>query len=78
MSTPIDLEKLRSIGYIGRRTRPQVKEWRSDDGEWHKATRDELNNTITEHARGDRQDVHVRVQDTPTLHISEIERSRRA
>lgn len=60
MGTPIDLEKLRSIGYVGRRTRDRVKEWRGDDGERHKATTDELNNTVTQHARGDRQDVLVR------------------
>lgn len=59
--TPIDLDKLRSIGVLtGGRTRARVREWRSGDGERHKATTDELNNTVTQHARGDRQDVMIR------------------
>lgn len=77
MSTPIDREKLLSIGYMGRRPKPRVKEWKTDDGERHKATKDELGHVTTQHARGDRQDVHIHVQDVPGLHISEIERSRR-
>jgi hypothetical protein len=60
MSTPIDLEKFRSIGVISKRTRPQVREGRRDDGVRVKATTDELGNTVTEHAKGDRQDVHIR------------------
>lgn len=61
MGTPIDVEKLRSL-MIGKRTRDKVNEWRSDDGERHKATTDENNNTVTQHARGDRQDVLLRPQ----------------
>lgn len=60
MGTPIDLDKLRSLSVISKRTRPVVKEWKSDDGERHKATTDELNNTVTQHAKGDRQDVLIR------------------
>jgi len=60
--TPIDREKLLSLSYLGRRTRDHVKEWRSEDGERHKATTDELNNTVTQHANGDRQDVLIRPQ----------------
>lgn len=58
--TPVDLDKLRSVGVISRRSGDQVTEWRGDDGERHKATTDELNNTVTQHARGDRQDVLIR------------------
>lgn len=60
MSTPIDLEKLRSIGVISQRTRSQVREGRRADGVRVKATTDELGHTVTEHAVGDRQDVHIR------------------
>lgn len=57
--TPIDLEKLRSLS-VGRRTRDRVEEWRTGDGERHKAVTDELGNTVTQHAKGDRQDVLIR------------------
>jgi hypothetical protein len=57
-------EKVRSLGVIGRRTRDQAREWRSPDGERHKAVRDELGNVVTQHARplstDDRQDVTIR------------------
>lgn len=56
---PVDLGKLRSLNY-GHRTRPVVKEGRRADGVRIKATTDELNTTVTEHAKGDRQDVHLR------------------
>lgn len=60
--TPIDLEKMRSIG-IGSRTRDTVREGRRADGVRVKATTDELGNTVTEHAvKGDRVDVLVRPQ----------------
>ncbi len=59
-NTPVDLGKLRSIGAISRLTKPTVKEGRRPDGVRVKATTDELNTTVTEHARGDRQDVHLR------------------
>jgi hypothetical protein len=66
--TPIDLAKLRSLAVLsGGRTRDRVREWRSDDGERHKATTDELGNTVTQHAIGDRQDVLVRPK-TVRLH----------
>jgi len=58
--TPVDLDKLRSLGVISKRSGPTVQEWRSDDGERHKAVTDELNNTVTQHANGDRQDVLIR------------------
>lgn len=63
--TPIDLEKMRSISVLGKRTRPTVAETRQEDGTRTKAVTDELNNTVTEHSRPGtgvsfRQDVNVR------------------
>ncbi len=58
-STPVDLGKLRSIAH-GSRTRNTVREGRRPDGVRWKATTDELRTTVTEHAKGDRQDVHLR------------------
>lgn len=52
-------DKLLSIS-IGTRTKDRVREWKSEDGERHKEITDELNNTVTQHAKGDRQDVLVR------------------
>lgn len=60
--TPIDLAKFRSIGVISRRSGDRVVEGRRPDGVRIKATTDELNTTVTEHAKGDRQDVHIRPQ----------------
>ncbi len=60
-ATPVDLERLRSIGF-GSRTRNTVREGRRADGVRWKATTDELRTTVTEHAKGDRQDVHLRPQ----------------
>jgi hypothetical protein len=56
---PVDLDRLRSIGF-GSRTRNTVREGRRPDGVRWKATTDELRTTVTEHAKGDRQDVHLR------------------
>lgn len=57
-------DKLLGIGVISRRSGDRVREWRTDDGERHKATTDEANNTVTQHARPnhteDRQDVLIR------------------
>lgn len=72
MSNPYR-DKLLSISVISRQTKPVVTEWRSDDGERHKATTDELNNTVTQHARGDRQDVHIRPEPI-RVHIEELRR----
>lgn len=67
MGTRIDIEKLRSIGILGRRTRDVVHEYRRDDGVRVKATTDQLGNTTTEHAKGDRVDVHIRA---PHIRVS--------
>lgn len=58
MSNPYR-DKLLTIS-VGKRTKDKVREWKSEDGERHKAITDELNNTVTQHAKGDRQDVMLR------------------
>lgn len=61
--TPIDREKLLSIGYLSKgRTRPKVREYRDkNDGHRIKATTDEAGNTVTQHnTPDDRQDVLIR------------------
>lgn len=61
MGTPIDLDKLRSLAVISRRSGDRVREGRRADGVRVKATTDEAGNTVTEHAvKGDRVDVTVR------------------
>lgn len=62
MSTPIDIEKLRSLGVISRRSRPLIREGREhpDTGRPWKSTSDEAG-TVTEHnVKGDRVDALVR------------------
>lgn len=57
MGTPIDREKLLSIGYLSHgRSRDRVREGRDARGRY-KATTDQLGNTTTE--RDDRQDVTI-------------------
>lgn len=58
MSNPFR-DKLLTINF-GKQTKSKVHEWKSEDGERHKATTDELNNTVTQHSKGDRQDVLIR------------------
>lgn len=67
--TPIDREKMLSVGIISQRTRDRVTEGREhpDSGRPYKATTDEAGNTVTEHSApgaapgvSDRQDVQVR------------------
>jgi hypothetical protein len=65
--TPIDLAKLRSLAVISRRSGPVVREGRRPDGVRTKATTDELGNTVTEHAVGDRQDVLIKA---PTVQVT--------
>lgn len=76
--TPIDLDKLRSIGVISRRTRAVVTEGRRPDGVRVKSTTDELGNTVTEHAvKGDRQDVHIRAPQPIRTTAEELAHGRR-
>jgi hypothetical protein len=64
---PLDLARLRSIGYLSRgRTRARVREGREhpESGKPFRAVTDDLGNTVTEHGpRGsgvsDRQDVLI-------------------
>lgn len=59
MGTPIDREKLLSVGYLSKgRTRDRIREGRDTDGKRYKATTDQLGNVVTERA-GDRQDVTI-------------------
>jgi hypothetical protein len=61
MPTPIDRDKLLSVGYIGRRSRPVVREGRQhpDSGAAWKSVTDEAG-TVTEHnVKGDRVDALV-------------------
>ncbi len=56
-----DREKYASIGVLkGGRTRPRVKEYRTEESGIVKVTRDEAGNDVTQHSKGDRQDVHIR------------------
>lgn len=57
-STPIDLEKLRSIGWNRRSSQT--------NGELRKRVTDELGNTVTQHWKGDRQDVQI---NAPSVHV---------
>lgn len=60
MGTPIDLDKMRSIGVLSRgRTRDKVADVRDPDGKVvGKATTDQLNNTVT--VKDASQDVLIR------------------
>jgi hypothetical protein len=63
-----DIEKFRSIGALRHgRTRDEVRESRREDGVRIKATTDQLGNITTEHAAGDRVDVHIHA---PTITVS--------
>ena len=62
MPTPIDREKMRSIGIISKRTRTRYREGKQhpETGVPWKATTDSDGNTVTEHANKDsRVDVKV-------------------
>lgn len=62
--TPIDLEKMRSLGVIGKRSRPQVTEGREhpETGRPWKSTSTEAG-TTTEHAtKDDRVDAVAKVE----------------
>lgn len=73
MPTPIDRDKLLSIGYLARgRTRNQVREGRRSDGIRVKAVTDEAGNTVTEHAtKDDRVDVTVRPSTVELKRVSD-------
>ena len=64
--TPIDLDKMRTIGVMPNRTRPTVESGVRPDGVRFKAVTDEHNNTVTERSGpgatgvSDGQDVLIR------------------
>jgi hypothetical protein len=61
--TPEKLEAMRSISVMGRLpSKPRVKEWTDPASGRMKATKDELGNVVTQHAKGDRQDVLINAQ----------------
>lgn len=68
MSTRVDLEKLRSVGFLSRgRTKPRAVSGREhpDSGKPWRSVTDEAGNTVTEHGVpgsgvSDRQDVMIR------------------
>ena len=59
--SPEKLEAMRSINVMpgGLPSKPRVKEWTDPVSGRMKATTDELGNTVTQHAKGDRQDVNI-------------------
>jgi hypothetical protein len=69
VSTPIDLAKMRSIGYLSRgRSGDKVRTYRREvDGQLAKEVTDERGNTVTQH--GESQDVNVRPE-TVRLHAA--------
>lgn len=60
--TPIDLAKMRSIGVIGKRTKPVVREGRShpETGAAWKTTSTEAGSTTEHNVKGDRVDAVAR------------------
>ena len=62
--SPEKLEAMRSIGFIsgGLPSKPKVREYRDPDSGIVKKTKDEAGNVVTQHSRGDRQDVEIRPQ----------------
>jgi hypothetical protein len=68
MSNPYR-DKLLSIGFINGPlpSKPKVREDRADDGQRRKQTTDELGNTVTQWAKGDRQDVNIKA---PTVTVT--------
>lgn len=62
-------EKLLSIGTMTRRTSSgwnQVKEYSTEESGRVKETRDELGHVVTQHQKGDRQDVTI---NAPTISV---------
>jgi hypothetical protein len=68
-------DRLLGVGFISGRFSATVHEDRAPDGQRRKHTTDELGNTVTEWARGDRQDVLVRA---PEVKLTTTTEERRA
>lgn len=58
-------EKLLSVGVMTRRTQgnwERTHEFRTEESGRVKKTLDELGNVVTQHSKGDRQDVHINAE----------------
>jgi hypothetical protein len=60
--TPIDLEKFRSIGIIGKRSRPVIRDARRPDGIRVKVTETETGRTVEHATKDDRVDAYATPQ----------------
>jgi hypothetical protein len=62
--SPEKLEAMRSISVMprGLPSKPKVREYRTEESGRVRKTKDEHGNIVTEHAKGDRQDVEIRPQ----------------
>lgn len=73
--TPEKLAAMRSINVLGALpSKPRVKEWTDPTSGRMKATTDDLGNVVTQHARGDRQDVHIKA---PQVQIKTTQKEHR-
>lgn len=70
--TPIDLDKMRSVGVIGRRTRPVVTDTRRPDGVRVKITETEAGRVIEHNTKDDRVDA-VATPQTLTVTRADIQ-----
>jgi len=62
MGTPIDLEKLRTVGVISKRNRPVVRDGRRPDGIRVKVTETEAGRTVEHATKDDRVDAYATPQ----------------
>jgi hypothetical protein len=61
--SPEKLEAMRSINVLGALpSKPKVREFRTEESGRVKQTKDEFGNVVTQHAKGDRQDVNIKPQ----------------
>ncbi len=66
--SPEKLEAMRSIGFLSKgQTRPKVREWTDPTSGRMKAVTDELGNTVTQHSKVDRQDVHIKAPEVKII-----------
>lgn len=79
MGTPIDLDKMRSIGVISKRTAPTVREGTAhpESGLKFKSVTDELGHTVTTHTEAGsgvdcRQDVNMNPETTKIKFTTEL------
>ncbi len=75
--TPIDIDKLRSIGVISKRSRPVVTDARRRDGVRVKITADETGRTIEHATKDDRVDA-IATPTTITVTRAELKEQRDA